>query len=95
MWPTKSEAQRKPAQASSGDLFAPLTPDLYLAHHLFRRGRSVRLLDGITGFAERRDRIRREIVDARLADVFRFGERSAPSTETFAQAFARLYGESL
>lgn len=95
MWPTKSEPQRLAAPGRNVEMFHPLTADLYLAHHLFRRGRSSQILAGVTGFTERRERIRREILDARMAAEFLCTERTMLSTETFAQAFARLFGEPL
>lgn len=96
LWPTKPAASTpKPAQSANGELFAALGADLWLAHHLFRCGRSSRILEGVTGFAERRERIRFEIKQAGLAREYHFGERSALSTETFAEAFERLYAEPL
>lgn len=93
MWPTKTaEPQRAPTNL---EMFRQLDADLYLAHQLFRRGRSSQVLAGVTGFNQCKERIRVEIDAAHFADEFTYGERNALSTETFSQAFERLYGEPL
>lgn len=93
LWP------HKPAKSSrevrNHKLFARLDADLFLANQLFRHGLSARVLEGITAPAERRERLRREILAADLdATLVRGAERgSAP--ETLAQAFERLYRQPL
>lgn len=95
MWPTKPALQRKPMAGTNADLFAKLDADLFLAHHLFRRGRKPSVLAGVMGVTQRREAIRAEILAANLADEYRYGERNQLSDETFAMAFERLYGEPL
>lgn len=95
LWPTKPALQRKPMAGTNADMFAKLDADLFMAHHLFRRGRCASVLAGVMGVSQRREAIRREILAANLADEYRFGERNQLSDETFAMAFERLYGEPL
>lgn len=95
LWPTKPAAVRKPVAGTNADMFAKLDADLFLAHHLFRRGRRASVLAGVMGVTQRREAIRREILASNLADEYRFGDRTQLSDETFAMAFERLYGEPL
>jgi hypothetical protein len=83
------------AAPAQQEAFRELDADLFLAHQLFRAGRSGLILQGITVSAERRERIRGEIISCNYATRFLTSSRGRPLEETFAQAFARLYGEAL
>lgn len=89
-----SGAKHQPTQ---GDLlgFKKLDADLYLANQLFRAGCRVLVTAGVTGFTERRERIRREIEREGMADRCLKDAHGNQLDETFAEAFARLYNEPL
>lgn len=91
-WPMRSRRQMEPAQA---DAFAKLDADLYFANQLFRSGSRAQMLQGVTQPSERKERIRLEILHRQIEDHQTLDDRSHPTGETFAQAFERLYGESV
>jgi hypothetical protein len=76
-------------------MFALLDADLLLANQLFRYGLSCRVLEGVTVPAQRRERIRGEILAHRLAGEPLLGQPRGAAPETLAQAFERLYREPL
>jgi hypothetical protein len=75
-------------------MFDLLDADLLLANQLFRHGLSARVLEGVTEPADRRERIRREILAADLDDKPVIGPRDK-APETLGQAFEQLYREPL
>ncbi len=76
-----------------GDLFAQLDGEMWLARRLEHQGYHVFM--GSTDTEERKNRIRRAIVD-RGAELVICGVRQGTKKpETYAQAFKRLYGEEL
>jgi hypothetical protein len=86
----------KPEAPVQQDLgFRALDADLTLAYQLFRAGRSGLILQGITVPAERKARIRREIIACNFGSRYLLDSRGKPLDETFAQAFERLYGQPL
>ena len=69
--------------------FAALTAELWLA----RRLPCPALFDGITTTEERRERVRRELLDRGIADQV-VGRRSG-QPETWSSLFRRLYRQEL
>lgn len=59
-----------------------------------RLGLSLSWDGGITSTEERRERIRRAILDRSLQSVVS-GKRPGHATETWAETFERVYGEAL
>lgn len=94
MWPTKP-AESRSRVPTNAEMFRELDADLYFAHQLFKRGRGVHVLDGITNSRQRLERIRAEILAAHFTEQFTLDQRGKPTEETFAQAFLRRYGEPL
>jgi hypothetical protein len=92
---TKAAKPRPAGQGTDRELFARLDADLFLANQLFRQGRSSQVLAGVTGFAERRERIRREILAADVDEAPVLGQRGERLPETLGAAFERLYSEPL
>lgn len=92
LWPAKTVA---PRQATNTDMFRELDADLFLANQLFRHGLSSQVLDGVTVSAQRRERIRREILAADLDQALVLGAKPGSAPETLAQAFERRYHEPL
>jgi hypothetical protein len=75
------------------DMFKGLDAELFLERRLHEHGHPI--FAGITDPDERRERIRYSIIDAGL-DVAIVGRNpSTKKPETYAEAFARLYGEPL
>jgi glyoxylase-like metal-dependent hydrolase (beta-lactamase superfamily II) len=93
VWP-HAPAKGSRAPSTNAEMFALLDADLFLANQLFRHGLSCGVLDGVTVPAQRRERIRREIVAAELDEKPVIG-RHGLEPETLAQAFERLYREPL
>jgi hypothetical protein len=90
----KRSVQTSTRDMSNAEMFELLDADLFLANQLFRHGLSARVLEGVTVPAERRERIRREILAAGLDDKPVI-DTKPPSTETLGAAFERLYREPL
>ncbi len=92
-WPTDVSKSARPSTTT--EMFSRLDADLFLAHQLFRHGRPATVLEGVTVPAQRRERIRREILSAELDSALVLGAVRGSASETLAQAFLRLYHEPL
>lgn len=89
----------KPSASGSAptqvEAFRELDADLFLAHQLFRAGRSATVIQGVTTATERKERIRREIIEAKFERRYLLDARGKPTEETFGRAFERLYRERI
>lgn len=72
--------------------FREFDGELFFARRLKDHG--ARIFEGITDPEERRERIRFAIIENAL-DAVIIGKSAAGKTETYAQAFERLYREPL
>jgi hypothetical protein len=80
-----------PIDPKNRDMFGEIDSAIELTEALIRHGAAARIFDGATDAAERRARIRIVIVFDKLHEVKIGGH----SSETFAEAYQRLYGETL
>jgi hypothetical protein len=83
-------ANTPPVQTFTRDMFKRFDSELALAEALRRHSSSSRLFDGVTDTEDRKARARISIVMNHLR-----AEPTDDTSETFAEAFARIYGEPL
>ena len=95
LWPRKAAVQTSARDMTNREMFERLDADLFLANQLFRQGLSAGVLDGVTVSAQRRERIRREILAHELEAKTVIDPPRGSAPETLAQAFERLYREPL
>lgn len=106
LWPMGSSSSPRSNPRSSPhlspenrEMFSKLDAEAWMRNALFRAGLSLAqdvmpLIEGATGFTERRERTRRLIRDRHLVSVLVRVNRGEP-VESFSEAFARVYGEAL
>jgi hypothetical protein len=84
-----------PQQATpQREMFRELDAALWLSRKLWKAGVSARVFEGITTYTERRERIRRAILEHRLADRAVPAERGERQ-ENFASCFERIFNEPI